>query len=165
MTIAPTFLYPTPARRALLADVAAGRVFRDAAGEDYVSGERKVSVAVRELEAAGWVELGAFPGQDVESTGELALWAPTPYGRVIAEVRVLDFGVEASPQMVAEVGDPDEPRVLGHVLHMPDAPASARWQINIGAIFSVVRTRRAAWGELWHRACIAYAAQAPISQP
>lgn len=158
MTIAPTFLYPTRARRLLLLDVADGRVFRDAAGHDYVSGERRVDVAVRELEAAGWVELG---------DGVLPRWAPTPYGRAVIDVRVLDFGAQAAPrgQMVAEVGDPDQPRVLGHVVHVPTGPAKARWQITIGAITSVVRTRPAAWGELWHRACIAWAAQAPISVP
>lgn len=88
-----------------------------------------------------------------------------PYGRAVHEVRILDFGVEASPQIVAEVGDRDTPRVLGHVVYLLAAPAKARYQVTIGAITSVLATRPAAWGELWHRACIAYAAQAPISQP
>ncbi|GAA4681190.1 hypothetical protein [Phytohabitans rumicis] len=155
----PTYLHPTPARRALRDEIAAGRVFRDAAGDDYLSGERKVSTVVREMEAAGWVTLGALGAGRAT-----ALWAPTAYGHAVDVVRILDFGTEASPQMVAEVGDADTPRVLGHVVYLPTR-TSFRWQVTVGGVVAVVRKRPEAWGELWHRACLAYAAQQPIANP
>lgn len=52
-------LFPTPTRRALLADIAAGRVIDD---EDFAphlhhdEGVSRVATAVWEMKAAGWCE-------------------------------------------------------------------------------------------------------------
>jgi hypothetical protein len=48
---------PTKTRLALLREVANGSVFRDAIGDDYISGDRKITARIGELLAGGWVEL------------------------------------------------------------------------------------------------------------
>lgn len=74
-----TGLYPTPTRLALLADVAAGRVFQDIVYDDYIAGGRKVNARIAELKQEGWVELDIPPlvGR------ELPLWLLTDAGRAV----------------------------------------------------------------------------------
>lgn len=149
MTIAPTYLHPTPTRRRLLRDILRGLPARGTAAE-------------HEMVMAGWIEKPVYEVWPIVD-GRPAPWKVTAYGHAIQDVRILEAGApDASPCIVAQVGDGDEPRVLGHVMHLW---RPSRFEVTIGAISSTVRTRREAWGELWHRACIAYAAQAPISQP
>lgn len=59
-------LHPTSSRLALLRNVAARRVFRDVAHDDYISAERKVNARIAEMERAGWVALDA--GKDADGT-------------------------------------------------------------------------------------------------
>lgn len=73
-------LYPTPHRLALLRAVAKGRVFRDVIGDSYISAGRKVNASLREMTAAGWVELGP---RLVPS--DLAYWQVADAGRAVLD--------------------------------------------------------------------------------
>lgn len=130
----------TPARKALLDDIDAGRVIRDEADNDYVAGGVKVNDRVREMQDAGWC--------DVASGGGVRTWALTPYGRGVKSVRLMDWG----HHMVAETGDADDPLVLGEA-----APAThRRWAVHVGET-ALVRTKHAARLELRHMAALVLA--------
>lgn len=137
-------LYPTPARRDLADQIDAGRVFRDAAGVDYIAGERRVTADMAEIEAAGWVELLAGRG--------LRTWALTPYGKAIQAVRVLDFG----DRLVAECGGEDEPRDLGDALK---AGVGRTWLLTVGTTQTAARNKHAAREDLRHQAATVLAAE------
>jgi hypothetical protein len=137
-------LYPTPARLALLDDIAASNVFRDAIGDSYISGHRKVTAEIRDMQTAGWVSLP--PGDGTRT------WQLTPYGRAIAAIRILDFGAH----IVAETGDPDEPRVLGQAIPGP----RRSWSVALTTGQPVaVHGKAAAVAELRHMAATALAAE------
>lgn len=81
-------LYPTPARLAFLADVAAGRVRDDADSapmlhydDEGTPGCTRVAEAIWLMRQAGWVELP--PGTD--EPAELDTWRLTDAGRAVLE--------------------------------------------------------------------------------
>lgn len=137
-------LHPTPTRLALLADIDAGRVFRDAAGHDYISGGRKVSAQALEMRDAAWCALPDGPGRP---------WTLTAYGRAIRAVRVLDR--DDGDHIVAETGDPDEPRHLGDA--KPIKPGR-QWLITVGQHAAARDRVHEAREELRHLAATALAA-------
>ncbi|MEU1810980.1 hypothetical protein [Micromonospora aurantiaca (nom. illeg.)] len=124
-------LHPTPARRALLDQVAAGNVFRT---QQFLRGGhvrewdsndatgRRVTAAMVELVAAGWVTLPAFA--PVDRTRRR--WQPTRLGRAVNAVRLMDYGTHA----VAETGPVDEPTYLGQVTGDLNRPS--RWVAEVG---------------------------------
>ena len=111
-------LFPTPARRALLDQVNAGHVFRDAINDSYISADRKVTAAMADLRQAGWVEL------DQDRPGDH--WRLTPLGRAVHSVRLMDYGTHA----VAETGPVDDPTVIGEM--RPDLNRPGRWVVEVG---------------------------------
>ncbi|MFY1658544.1 hypothetical protein [Micromonospora sp. WMMD1274] len=112
-------LFPTPARLDLLDQVNAGNVFRDAIGESYISGDRKVTHAIHEMQAASWVTLDA--------AGSLDYWRLTRLGRAVRAVRLMDYGTH----VVAETGPTDDPTFIGEV--RPDLADPGRWVVLVGA--------------------------------
>jgi hypothetical protein len=152
-------LHPTPARRDLLDQMDNGQVLTDITAEDITDGfpillypdaptswQRSITVTARarELERAGWAE---------EREGGID-WQATPYGRAIRDIRVLDFG----DQIIAEMGDEDEPRVLGQALD--GAPVVGyRWQLLVGKTQSLTKTKNEAREELRHQAALVLAAE------
>jgi hypothetical protein len=144
--------HPTPSRLALLDEVAAGNVFRDAIGHNYISAGRKVTAEMRDMEAAGWVAL--LPGDEPRT------WQLTPYGRAIAAVRILDFG----DHLVAETGDPDQPRHLGDATPAQTAPKWL-WNVRVGDAETAVRRKHWAREELRHMAATRLAAEPPTTVP
>ncbi|SBT63957.1 hypothetical protein GA0070622_0925 [Micromonospora sediminicola] len=111
-------LFPTPARRALLDQVAAGRVFRDAINDSYIRADRKVTATIADLKQAGWVEL------DRDRPGDY--WRLTALGRAVHAVRLMDYGTHA----VAETGPVDDPTVLGELSR--DLWHLGRWTVEVG---------------------------------
>jgi hypothetical protein len=79
-------LHPTKTRLALLGEVDAGRVFRDRIGNSYISGDRKVTAAIAEMAAAGWVTIP----EDVD----LPYWSLTDAGRAILADQATRYRVE-----------------------------------------------------------------------
>ncbi|MBM0274107.1 hypothetical protein [Micromonospora tarensis] len=79
-------LHPTKTRIALLDEVRAGRVFRDAIGDSYISGDRKVNAAIREMQTAGWVELY------VNKSGDY--WRLLDAGRAVLAAQATRYRVE-----------------------------------------------------------------------
>lgn len=76
-------LYPTKTRLRLLAAVADRQVFRDVMGDDYISGDRKVSARIAEVEQAGWVQLGE------RDRWGIRYWRLTDAGRAVLAEAVL----------------------------------------------------------------------------
>jgi hypothetical protein len=138
-------LFPTPARMALLDEIEAGRVFRDVAGESYIRGGARVTSRLVELEAAGWA---LCPSDE-----DVTTWRLTPYGAAIHTIRILDFG----EHIVAECGDPDEPRVLGDAVK---AGVGRTWLLTVGAQKTATRNRHTAREELRHAVALVLAAEA-----
>ena len=142
-------LYPTPARRALLDQVAAGRVFRDVVGDDYISAERKVNVQLAELHRADWVELHGY--QDCGAS--LGAWTLTGLGAGIRRLRMMEYGLH-QVRTVAEIGPEDKPTVIGQAEQAQGI--RGRWLITVGTE-QALTTRSAAVAELWHMAALAVA--------
>lgn len=132
-------LYPTPARLGLLAEVAGERVFRDAAGVDYISGGRKVAAQMAELAAAGWASLPAGEG--------LRTWRITPLGQAHRQLRIVNYGSHA----VAEVGDEADFRVIGQAIRRNPSNAGT-WWIQVGDGQALCKNAPDALAELRRRA-------------
>jgi hypothetical protein len=149
-----SYLHPTDTRLNLHAEVVAGRVFQDAIGDSYVSGGRKVTGAIAELEAAGWVSLG-------DPVDGLRPWRSTPYGDAIRAVRLFDFGREAVLQLMAEAAA-SPPRVLGwvEIVLALRQRGRRRWQVTVGGTVEILDTRHGAAARLRHLTCLALAAKA-----
>ncbi|WBB94234.1 hypothetical protein [Verrucosispora sp. WMMC514] len=79
-------LHPTKTRIALLDEVRAGNVFRNAIGDSYIAAGRKVTAAIREMERARWVE------QDDSRPGDY--WRPTTTGREVLDDQATRYRVE-----------------------------------------------------------------------
>ncbi|GAA4439103.1 hypothetical protein [Phytohabitans houttuyneae] len=86
-------LHPTPTRLALLADVRAGRVFRDTVGYSYIDGGTRVTARVAEMAAAGWAELHDT-GQ--HRSFQLPRWRLTDVGREVLEQHELRRALAAA---------------------------------------------------------------------
>ncbi len=130
-------LYPTPSRLALLDEAIADQLFGP-------------SARITELERAGWIEPYDPPS---------SRWRATAYGRAIRDVRILDFGPHL---IVAETGDPDEPRYLGGAV---PAPGKA-WLIQLARQESgpvAVQGKHAARAELRHMAASLLAAETGLT--
>ncbi|MFI2663689.1 hypothetical protein [Micromonospora carbonacea] len=139
-------LHPTPARLGLLGEVAQGRVFRDAAGADYVSGGRRVSAQLAEMERARWVALPDGQG--------LRTWQITHLGTAHRMIRILNYGTHA----VAEIGPDDTPEVIGEARRRSETGRGS-WWVQVGQGEAVCRTGSAALAELRRRAADLVAAQ------
>lgn len=149
-------LHPTPSRLALLDEVDAGNVVRDAIGQNYNSARRKVTAEMRDMEADGWVVL--LPGDEPRT------WQLTAYGRAIAAVRVLER--EDGKHIVAEVGDGDKPRHLGDAMPVVRAVlpphlrvSGGRWLVHVEKTYAVRPTKHEAREELRHMAATLLAAE------
>ncbi|MEU4367522.1 hypothetical protein [Micromonospora chersina] len=79
-------LHPTKTRIALLDQVRTGHVFRDSIGDSYISGDRKVTHAIYEMQDAGWVSLDA--------SGPLDYWHLTDAGRELLDAQTTRYRVE-----------------------------------------------------------------------
>lgn len=101
-------LHPTPTRVALLDQVRLGRVFRDVIGDSYISGDRKVNAAIREMQAAGWVELHVNPGA-------LDYWRLTEAGREVLDAQTTRYRVEFT-----RVGRKHDVAPFGPIVSGPD---------------------------------------------
>jgi hypothetical protein len=142
-------LFPTPARIALLDEIEAGRVFRDRLGESHIRGGARVTGRLVELEAAGWARC--------PSDEDVTTWRLTAYGSAIHTIRILDFG----HHIIAECGDPDEPRVLGDAVK---ADIGRTWLLTVGAQKTATRNRHAAREELRHAVALVLAAESTVQE-
>lgn len=75
-------LHPTRTRLRLLAEVAAGTVYRYGDGHDYDSGQYKVTARMAEMQRAGWVVL---PSSDYPPYKRR--WLITPAGKAVLDRR------------------------------------------------------------------------------
>lgn len=95
-------LHPTPARLALVAEAEAGTL------------PLLLTARMVECKDAGWIELATPAGP----------WRPTPYGRAIKAIRIQDR--DDGKHVIAETGDPDQPRHLGDAWPVGLVPAARR---------------------------------------
>ncbi|AYF30638.1 hypothetical protein CSH63_24975 [Micromonospora tulbaghiae] len=100
-------LHPTKTRIALLDQVRTGNVFRDSIGESYISGDRKVTYAIHEMQAAGWVAL--------DPAGPLDYWQLTDAGREVLDAEATRYRVE-----FARVGRNHNVSPFGPIVSGPD---------------------------------------------
>lgn len=128
-------LYPTPRRLGVLADVADGKL---------TAGHR-LRAFEYELIVAGWIAEPAGPDQP---------YTVTALGRAIREVRIHER--EDGKHIVAECGDPDQPRHLGDAVK---TAIGRRWLVTArGGLNTAVNTVHEAREELRHMAATALAA-------
>lgn len=147
-------LYPTKTRLALLDQMDNGQVLTDiTVDHDLIllfpyaptqwQDRTAVTAKAREMEAAGWCE---------EREGGID-WQPTAYGRAIRAVRVFDR--DDGKHIVAETGDPDEPRHLGDAKTIKPG---RQWLITVGRHAAARDRVHEAREELRHMAATALAA-------
>ncbi|MBM0201785.1 hypothetical protein JNW90_00780 [Micromonospora sp. STR1s_5] len=125
----------TPTRAGLLDEVDEGRVFTDAIGDHYVSGDRKVTAQINEMHAAGWVERNPTRAGDY--------WRVTPLGQAHKQLRIRNYGTH----IVAETGPDDDPTPIGEA-NRRNITGRGRWVVEVGGTGAVCRNANEALAEL-----------------